>query len=454
MKKLWQKNWTLDSQVEVFETQTDLAFDHQLLQFDVAASYAHAVQLVKIKLLNQSELTKLKKGLQEILQLAAAGKFEMQFGEEDIHTKIENFLTENNGEVGKKIHTGRSRNDQVLTDLRLLTKTKILEIGKATLNCASAFTKFAQQYEWVAMPGYTHFQKAMPSSVGMWASAFAVGLLDSLTMLKSAYQLNDQSPLGSAAGYGVPLKLDRKLTADLLGFAEVQMNPMACQNSRGKIEAATLAALTTILFDINKFASDVLLFTTSEFNFFQVDLKICSGSSIMPQKKNVDLAELLRSKIHVVMGNYLQIVSLASNLPSGYNRDLQDSKKPFLESLELAWQSIQLTQLLLESLTPNLPQLSAAMTPELFATAHALKLLNQQLTFRDAYQQTATALVSGEIVVPANYLHSSTHLGGTGNLQLAQLQKKVQVATKIWQAQANYFHEHLEKIFMEIGGVV
>lgn len=384
--KLWQKNnKKLDPAIEAFETKDDLVLDQKLIQYDVVGSIAHAKMLCKINILTKSELSTLIKGLEEINKLNVQGKFMLEQGDEDMHTKIENYLTQKYGNVGKKIHTGRSRNDQVLTALRLYQKDQLSFVKVELQKLKKDFDSFAKKYSQIPMPGYTHMQKAMPSSVALWAAGFADALSDDLIQLESVYKLIDQSPLGSAAGYGLPLVLDKKYTAKLLGFAKVQENPLYCQNSRGKFDGAVLAFLISVLMDVNKFASDVLLFTTSEFNYFTVSEELTSGSSIMPQKKNIDIAELLRSKVHLVLGNYTQIVSLSSNLVSGYNRDVQDSKKPLIESLEKTLCNLQVTHILLKNLKPNKEALEKAMTSELFATEKALKLVLKGESFRNAY---------------------------------------------------------------------
>lgn len=393
--KLWSSNSPLDQIIEAFETEGDLIMDQKLVKYDCLGSLAHAKMLNKIGILTNDELSKIEKGLSEIIKLDQLGKFNLELGDEDIHTKIENFLTNNYGEAGKKIHTGRSRNDQVLTALRLYSKQNLKSIEEQITVLIKSFQKFSRKYGAIAMPGYTHMQKAMPTSVKLWAEAFIESLKDDLVLLKTVYQLNNQSPLGSGAGYGVPLKLDKEFTAKLLGFEKVQQTTY-CQNSRGKIEASTLSCLIGILQTINKFASDVLLFTTSEFNYFKVNEKITTGSSIMPQKKNVDIAELLRSKVHVVLGNYVQLVSLSSNLVSGYNRDVQDSKKPLIESFEITLSSIEITKILLENLTPNKKELQEALSDELFATAKALELVKKGVNFRDAYQKIAKEVTKNE----------------------------------------------------------
>lgn len=387
IKKLWQKSeYRLDPVIEAFETEGDLKMDQKLVKYDCLGSLAHAKQLYKIGILTKVELQKLEKGLLEIIELLEKGEFKLEFGDEDMHTKIENYLIENFGEVGQKIHTGRSRNDQVLTALRLYGKEQIESTEKQLLELIKSFENFSQKYGQIPMPGYTHMQKAMPSSIGLWAGGFIESFKDDLILLKTAHKLNNQSPLGSGAGYGVPIRLDREYTARLLGFEKVQQTTY-CQNSRGKIEAVIIASLISILQTINKFASDVLLFTTSEFNFFKVTEAVTTGSSIMPQKKNLDVAELLRSKVHLVLGNYVQIVSLSANLISGYNKDLQDSKKPLMESLEITLDSLKVMQILLEHLIPNQEKLAKAMTDELDFTEKALELVKKGMPFREAYQK-------------------------------------------------------------------
>lgn len=407
MTKLWQKQWTLNKQVEAFETGGDLLLDQKLIWADVAGSLAHAMMLEKIGILTKKELKAAKKGLLAIQKLAKLGKFMLKNGDEDIHTKIENYLTETCGSVGEKIHTGRSRNDQVLTAIRLFTKDELIGCWISAIDLAAAFVSFAKKYEMVSMPGYTHMQKAMPSSVGMWAGAFAESLIDDVALLKATLALIDQSPLGSAAGYGVPLPLDRAYTTKLLGFAKTQNNSLYCQNSRGKFEAAVVASLLSLLQTVNKFATDVLLFTTSEFGFFTVDDEMMTGSSIMPQKKNIDVAELLRSKVHILLANYTSIVGISSNLPSGYNRDLQDTKKTLMDSLEISNQTLSIAKLLFEHLTPNPLKLEASMTPEIFATTTVFANVQKGMAFRAAYKNAGLPTAPHMQIAKTNTLRLS-----------------------------------------------
>ncbi|MBI2036116.1 argininosuccinate lyase [Candidatus Microgenomates bacterium] len=461
-QKLWVTGKSkLNPIIEAFETRDDIAMDQKLIKYDVLGSLAHAMMLYKIGILSKSELVKLEKGLLEILSLDKQGKFVISMGDEDVHTKIENYLTEKFGEAGKKIHTARSRNDQVITATRLYTKEELLLIWGELLSGAKSLVAFAQKHEFVPMPGYTHMQKAMPSSLGMWAGAFAQNLLDDLSLLKSAFALNNQSPLGSAAGFGVPLSIDREYTAKLLGFAKVQANSLSVQNSRGKIEANIVASLLSILLTINKFATDVLLYTTSEFNYFTVSETLLTGSSMLPQKKNVDVAELLQSKVHVVLGFYTTLISLTANLSSGYNRGLQDSKKPLFESLDITKNSLAVANILINNISPNVKILEKAMTAEIFATHKAMELVKKGMPFREAYQKVAGELASlarshpfgsepqgrrlarlkVETEDPHKILKQATHTGATGNLGLSALAKTLQKEKKELEEQNKKWNE-------------
>ncbi len=467
--KLWQKHWELDKLVEAFETKGDLLLDGHLVRADVIGSLAQAAGLNRIGILSDAELQALRRGLTRILMLWKQEKFTLKAGDEDVHTKIETWLTQEVGDVGKKIHTGRSRNDQVATAIRIYTKEQLHDIVTALLALIAQFVAFARTHEKLPMPGYTHMQRAMPSSVGLWAGAFAEGLLDSLGTLEAAYALNDQSPLGSAAGYGVPLPHDRAYTAKLMGFAKVQNNSLSCQNGRGVIEASVVAALISILQHLSKFASDVLLFTTKEFDMFMVADELCSGSSIMPQKRNIDLAELIRSKTHVLTGHYVTLVGISANLISGYNRDLQDTKKPLLESLGTAHDTIVASLQLLRGLAPRPVRLREMMTSEIYSTHHALAQVTRGISFRDAYAGVSKNVADGkkkqgfdtrvlreqkgDDAQPVGYvsalednrevriLEQSTHEGGTGNVGLGPLAREIKGRQRHWQRVMQFYEK-------------
>ncbi len=447
MKKLWQKNWEMDKTIESFETNDDLLMDKKLIRADVYGSIAQAKMLKKINILSSDELVLALNGLNKILLLTEKDEFELLPGDEDVHTKIENFLTAECGEVGKKIHTGRSRNDQVLTALRLYSKEMILKIWEAEIDLHKSFLVFAKKYPLLPMPGYTHMQKAMPSTVEMWALSFVESLQDDLMLLEQSYKLNDKCPLGSAAGYGVPLSIDRQYLADILGFKAVQLSPIYCQGSRGKIEASIIASLNSSLMTINKFATDILFFTTSECHYFDVADQLCSGSSIMPQKKNVDIAELLRSKTHILTGNYVKISSISSNLISGYNRDLQETKKILIESLALVLESIKVATILVNNITPNKNNLNQALTAELFATHNALDLVREGVSFRRAYQQVDLNRIFHKPNDVVASLKQSIHLGGAGNLAIEKYKNFIKKMNKKFHLENEKYEKVLTNLF-------
>ncbi len=446
MAKLWEKDWKLNEEVESFETKDDLEMDQKLAKFDIYGSIAQTKMLNKIGLLTKDETDKAIKGFSEILLLIEKDKFKLSSGDEDVHTKIENFITEKYGEVGKKIHTGRSRSDQVLTDIRLYTKSRIIDIWKELLKLSRSFYIFSEKYEFVPMPGYTHMQKAMLSSVGMWSSAFLEAFLEDVYSIKVAFEINDKSPLGSAASYGVPLYLDREYMAGILGFARIQKNSLNTHNSRIKIESGVISGLIPILMDINRFASDIMLFTTSEYGYFNIDKSLCSGSSIMPQKKNVDAAELLRSKIHLLIGYYIQSVSIPNNLSSGYSRDFQDGKKPLFMSLDLTLECIRITNIIINGIEPNIHNLNKAITPELFATYNAIKMTSKGESFRDAYRIIGNSKKYNKPQNIKSVLNASTHLGGTGNLDIKSYFKNIVNEEKLLKIKSQKFEDAIEKL--------
>ncbi len=446
MKKLWQKNYQLDKAVEEYSSEENVVLDNKLLIYDVLGSMAHAAMLNKIGILSHKEYLKLKKCLLEILSLVESGSFKVEFGDEDVHTKIENYLTEKLGDLGKKIHTGRSRNDQVAVDLRLYTKDKLLNVTKLSLKLVDSFLAFAKKYEMIPMVGYTHMQKAMPSTVGLWAASFAESLLDDLKALKTAYELNDQSPLGSGAAYGVSLPLNRKMTTQLLGFSQVQNNSLYCQASRPKSHLVVVQALVQIMLTLSRFAQDLLLFTTSEYDYFLVSQELCTGSSIMPQKKNLDIMELVRAKTHTVIQYGQVIASLSAGLPSGYNADFAETKGPFMAAIETTEKSLDITNLTINSISPKVNNLIKACTPEIMATHTAYQLVKNGLPFREAYQKVASSLDGLPKFDIYQVLKEEDHIGGPGNLQLAKQKKISNKEGKWWQDQKEYFNSSISHL--------
>ena len=444
MTKLWQKGYSVNAKVEHYTAAQNSLLDMRLIRHDVWGSLAHATMLQRIGILSEGELQGLKQALNEILEQEASNEFVVKPADEDVHTSIENYLAERAGAAGKKIHTARSRNDQVLVDLRLYGKEQLYYTSQKLFDLCTTLLTFAETHMDIPMPGYTHMQRAMLSSVGLWAASFAEALLDDEQLLAAAYDINNQSPLGSAAGYGVPLPIDRQLVADLLGFARVQNNVIYVQNARGKIEAAIIQSLAQIMLDLSKLAQDMLLFTTTEYGFFQPAQEICTGSSIMPQKRNLDIMELVRARTQTMLALQQQIFGIVSGLPSGYNIDYQETKRPFIEALDLAQESLDICTLTINNITVNKERLLAACSFELFATDHAYELMmKENIPFRDAYRSVGkevTAHLDQHISFPvesqeelAARLQARSHMGGTGNPGLAQDQQRLEQAKHKWQ---------------------
>lgn len=386
--KLWKKGYKLNKEIEMFTVGNDFLLDKKLVKFDCLASIAHAKMLKKIGLLSDNELAKLVKGLNEIIGLDSKGLFSIKQDDEDCHTAIENYLTEKYGEVGKKIHTARSRNDQVLTALRLYEKDELSKVESLLDEFKKSLGTSVSKFGNIKIPGYTHMQKAMPTTIGTWLGCFTAAIDDDLLLLKSVFKLIDQSPLGSAAGFGVPVfNVDKQMTAELMGFSRVMENPIYCQMSRGKLEASILHLLSQIMFSLNKLSTDLIMFSMKEFSFVSLPAEFCTGSSIMPQKKNPDVLELMRAKYHIVLGEEFKVKSMISNLISGYNRDMQLTKEPLFNSFEITKDCLRMICLVLPEIKVNKESCKKAMSKEMFATEEAYKLVKQGMPFRDAYKK-------------------------------------------------------------------
>jgi argininosuccinate lyase len=390
MTKLWQKDYKLNEEIENFTVGNDFLLDKELVKYDVLGSIAHATMLNKINIIDNNELQKLKKTLIEILELDKKNKFEIKQEDEDVHTAIENYLTKKLGNLGKKIHTARSRNDQVLTALRLYEKEELKEIKTLLGQYKDSLLTITKKYGKIKIPGYTHMQKAMPTDVKTWLGSFISSIEDNLRLLDAAYSIIDKSPLGSAAGFGIPsIKINKKMTSSLMGFSEAMSNPMYAQLSRGKLEATILHLLSQIMLDLNKLSTDLMLFNMQEFGFISLPKDFCTGSSIMPQKKNPDVLELVRAKYHVVLGEEFKVKSMISNLISGYNRDLQLTKEPVISSLEIVKSCIKMMVLTVSKIKIDEKKCEEALTKELYATEEAYKLVKKGIPFREAYKKVS-----------------------------------------------------------------
>ena len=383
---------------------------------DLVGSAAHAKGLGRIGILSKDEAEALLSGLSEIADLRKQDAFPIKLSDEDCHTAIEGFLTEKLGEAGKKIHTGRSRNDQVQTALRIYMREAALKLSSAALDFASSLIALAKNNVDVPMPGRTHMQIAMPSSVALWLLSFAEETEEEVSMLLDFYKVLDQSPLGSAASYGVTLPLDREYTASLMGFSRVQNNVLYANNSRGKFEAMFLDHAEYLALTVSKLAQDLMLFTLPEFGYFTLPRELCTGSSIMPQKKNPDGLELARSRTSFISSCSMRVKSIIKALPSGYNRDFQDTKEPLIEGFRSTEELLLIMGEMVSKLEVHPDKLIAACTPELYATDRVMEKVLSGGNFRDSYKDVGLNLDKVEGEDPVASLRKRTSIGTAGNL--------------------------------------
>jgi argininosuccinate lyase len=357
------------------------------LPYDLEASKAHAAMLAKQGILTTDELAQLNTGLTQIHQLWEKGEFKVTPEQEDGHTAIEQFLTENCGDAGKKIHTARSRNDQSLTMIRLYTLDQLSQLKALATQLTQAWGDWIDEHGDQPMPGYSHLQKAMPTTIGTWQGSYMNALQDLQIMMDASIKFLNQSPLGSGAGYGIPLEIDKAFTAKELGFAKVQENPIYCQLSRGMFDSQALQVCSQVMTVLGRWANDLLMFTTQEFGFFSLPKEFCTGSSIMPQKQNYDVLELMRAKVATVSSAKLEVDQLTQSLPLGYNRDLQLIKAPLIRGIQTTLDSLSMALTLAPHLTPHNDKLDAALTPDLYATEKVYEHVKKGIPFREAYKQ-------------------------------------------------------------------
>ena len=425
MAKLWQKDYELNELVERFTVGRDYLLDNALIIPDCVSSIAHARMLHSINLLTDEELEKLEQSLKSIIEDFKEGNFSIKQSDEDCHTAIENYLTVNAGAAGKKIHTGRSRNDQVQTALRMYSRASVLTLLEKGAALVRGIIDFAEMHKDVPMPGRTHMQIAMPSSIGLWAGAWAEELIDSLKNLQSVYALINQCPLGAAASYGTPFPLNREMTAELLGFSKVQNNVLYVNNSRGRLDSLVLNAVEHIVLILSSAAQDLILFSLPEFGYFSLPAELCTGSSIMPQKKNPDGLELMRAKSATISSYAMNVKQVVRSLPSGYNRDFQETKEPYMNGLELAAQCIDIMELTFGRLHVNRDRLEQGFTPEIYATDAAIEMVSGGASFRDAYKEVGLNLEALGTRDPAEVNTSRTSTGTAGNLNLGAAESEI-----------------------------
>ena len=421
--KLWDKGTKVNELIENFTVGKDREMDLYLAKYDVLGNMAHAKMLQSIGLLTENELKELLYGLAEIHSIIEKGDFIIEDGVEDVHSQVELMLTRKLGDTGKKIHSGRSRNDQVLLDLKLWTRSEIQKLVLAVHDLFERLMAKAEANKQTLMPGYTHLQVAMPSSFGLWFSAYAESLVDDLVLLQAAYKITNQNPLGSAAGYGSSFPLDRQMTTDLLGFDSMNYNVVYAQMGRGKMEKTVAFAMASIAATISKFAFDVCLFMSQNFGFVALPDELTTGSSIMPHKKNPDVFELVRSHCNKIQAIPYQISLMTNNLPSGYFRDLQILKEVFLPAFQELNDCISIAGFAIDHMTvkPNL--LEDDRYKYVFSVEDVNKLVQQGMPFRDAYKKVGGDINAGNYEPSREINH--THEGSIGNLCLEQISQRM-----------------------------
>ena len=413
--KLWDKNYEVNKEIERFTVGRDRELDLYLAKYDVLGSMAHITMLQSIGLLEADELARLLAELKEIYRLCEDGKFAIEEGVEDVHSQVELMLTRRLGDVGKKIHSGRSRNDQVLVDLKLFTRHELADITALVKALFDELQAKSEQCKDVLMPGYTHLQVAMPSSFGLWFGAYAESLADDALFLQAAYRMTNRNPLGSAAGYGSSFPLDRTMTTRLLGFDTMDYNVVYAQMGRGKTERNVAFAMASVAGTLAKLAFDACLFNSQNFGFVRLPKECTTGSSIMPHKKNPDVFELIRAKCNKLQALPQQITLVMNNLPVGYFRDLQEIKEMFLPAFSELKDCLSMAAYIISRMEVNEHILDNPMYDPMFSVEEVNRLAAAGMPFRDAYKKVGLEIEAGTFVPDKHIRH--THEGSMGNLQ-------------------------------------
>ena len=413
--KLWDKNYEVNKETERFTARRDRELDLYLAKYDVLGSMAHITMLQSIGLLEADELARLLAELKEIYRLCEDGKFAIEEGVEDVHSQVELMLTRRLGDVGKKIHSGRSRNDQVLVDLKLFTRHELADITALVKALFDELQAKSEQCKDVLMPGYTHLQVAMPSSFGLWFGAYAESLADDALFLQAAYRMTNRNPLGSAAGYGSSFPLDRTMTTRLLGFDSMDYNVVYAQMGRGKTERNVAFAMASVAGTLAKLAFDACLFNSQNFGFVRLPKECTTGSSIMPHKKNPDVFELIRAKCNKLQALPQQITLVMNNLPVGYFRDLQEIKEMFLPAFSELKDCLSMAAYIISRMEVNEHILDNPMYDPMFSVEEVNRLAAAGMPFRDAYKKVGLEIEAGTFVPDKHIRH--THEGSMGNLQ-------------------------------------
>jgi argininosuccinate lyase len=426
MSKLWQKNNQVAVAVEKFTIGNDQAMDQYLAAYDVLGSLAHTTMLSEVDLLTKDELSQIKKALVDIYKTIQAGNFTLAPGVEDIHSQVEIVLTEKLGDIGKKIHSARSRNDQVLVDIKLFMRAEIISLSEAIQGFFTLLQAKSEAHKDDLLPGYTHLQLAMPSSFGLWFGAYAESLVDDMTMLQAAYKVVNKNPLGSAAGYGSSFPINRTRTTELLGFDTLNFNVVYAQMGRGKAERVTSMAMANIADTLARLSMDACLFMNQNFGFISFPESLTTGSSIMPHKKNPDVFELIRSYCNRIKALPNEIMMMTTNLPAGYHRDLQLLKEHLFPAFEQLRNCIAMASLMIENIEVKKDLLEDPKYQYLFSVEEVNKLVNSGMPFRDAYKKIGLDIEAGKFKYTTEVHHS--HEGSIGNLctaEIAEAMRKV-----------------------------
>ena len=419
--KLWEKNFEINKEIERFTVGRDREMDLYLAKYDVLGSMAHITMLESIGLLEKDELTQLLAELKNIYKACERGEFVIEDDVEDVHSQVEMLLTRKLGDMGKKIHSGRSRNDQVLVDLKLFTRHQLKDIAYEVKSLFDELIAKSEQYKNVLMPGYTHLQVAMPSSFGLWFGAYAESLADDLLFLQAAYRMTNRNPLGSAAGYGSSFPLNRTMTTQLLGFDSMDYNVVYAQMGRGKMERNVGFAIATIAGTLAKMAFDACMFNSQNFSFVKLPKECTTGSSIMPHKKNPDVFELIRAKSNKLQALPQQVTLIMNNLPVGYFRDLQIIKEVFLPAFDELKDCLEMAAYIINKIEVNEHILDNPMYDPMFSVEEVNRLAANGMPFRDAYKKVGLDIEAGNFVPDKNIHH--THEGSIGNLMNDKIQQ-------------------------------
>ena len=420
-KKLWEKNIDVNPEIERFTVGKDREMDLFLARYDVLGSLAHCKMLESIGMLTSKEQQQLRQGLWGVYSAAATGTFTIEPGVEDVHSQVELMLTRALGDTGKKIHSGRSRNDQVLLDLKLFTRHELQEVCDAVIALFDSLQKQSEKHKDVLMPGYTHLQVAMPSSFGLWFGAYAESLADDMLFLQAAYKMCNRNPLGSAAGYGSSFPLNRTMTTELLGFDSMNYNVVYAQMGRGKCERNVAYALATVAGTLAKMAFDACMFNSQNFGFVKLPAECTTGSSIMPHKKNPDVFELLRAKCNRLQALPTDIILIMNNLPSGYFRDLQIIKELFLPAFAELKECLAMATYIIERIEVNKDILNDSRYDAMFSVEEVNRLASEGMPFRDAYKKVGLDIEAGTFTPCKDIKH--THEGSIGNLCNEEVKK-------------------------------